>query len=219
MPHSYVRHQIALEWRNETSEHYICTRRDAEGRAANHSSSCRRGRSVIWPAALESRRTVRLGVSVSRTMDILEQAVRATEEIIGAEKHANVLIHDYPTGPYGSGGRMAFVTIDPRKSGLTLLHTGSTRILGNRRSLDSWAVRYSSHSGLPAMCLTMVVACISIPCMISCGLFGEITSNTMSSGGMFVDLYNNLGEEAFRRGFTNLNIRTWGFVPRKDASA
>ena len=30
--------------------------------------------------------------------------------------------------------------------------------------------------------------------------------------GMFVDLYNNLGEEAFRRGFTNLNLRMWGFV-------
>ena len=30
---------------------------------------------------------------------------------------------------------------------------------------------------------------------------------------MFVDLYNNLGEEAFRRGFTDLNLRVWGFVP------
>ena len=31
--------------------------------------------------------------------------------------------------------------------------------------------------------------------------------------GMFVDLYNNLGEEAFRRGFMNLSLRIPGFVP------
>ena len=69
--------------------------------------------SVIWPAGLEPDRTVRLGVSTSRTMDIFERAVRATEEFMGLpfpQKHAIVLIHDFPGG---RGGRMAFVEIDP----------------------------------------------------------------------------------------------------------
>ena len=66
--------------------------------------------SVVWPAAIESDRTVRRDVSVSRTLDILEQAVRALEEFVGLpfpHKHASVLIWDHG----GFGGTEALFTI------------------------------------------------------------------------------------------------------------
>ena len=182
--------------------------------------------SVIWPAALEPRRTVRLGVSVSRTMDILEQAVRATEEMMGLpfpQKHANVLIHDYPTGPLGSGGRMAFVTIDPRRS-------DSVSTITHEVAHAYWATdaRWIHESGavftafkaadnvpeyLSPSCMHFNTMYNYIRALRRDGHFEYDGCSYTLGRGMFVDLYNTLGEEAFRRGFTNLNLRTWGFVP------
>ncbi|MYK35546.1 MAG: hypothetical protein F4045_10740 [Chloroflexi bacterium] len=53
--------------------------------------------SVVWPADLEPDLQYHDGVSVSDTMDIMEQAVRANEEFMGfafPKQHAIILIYD-----------------------------------------------------------------------------------------------------------------------------
>ena len=158
--------------------------------------------SVIWPAGLEPDRTLRLGVSVSRTMDIFEKAVRATEEFMGLpfpQEHANVLIHDYPTGPPGSGGRAALVNIDPTLS-------DSVSIITHEVAHAYWA---ASVRWIDEGAAEFIVSSASgnVPDYVSpsCAHFDTIYDFMRSlerfqysecpyslGMGMFVDLYNNL---------------------------
>ena len=180
--------------------------------------------SVVWPAGLERDRSVRLGVSVSRTMDVFEKAVRANEQFMGLpfpQKHAIILIHDFPFGPPGSGGREAFVTIDPSVS-------ASAGIITHEVAHAYWwgGPRWVGEGGAE-----FIVAWASgrVPDFVSssCRHFNtmydfvralrrdfayDACSYTLGRA-MFVDLYNNLEEEAFRRGFMDLYLRTLGFVP------
>ena len=179
--------------------------------------------SVIWPAELHPDQAVRLGVSASLTMDILEGAVRANEELMGLpfpQKHAIVLIHDFPFGPPGSGFRDAFVSVDPTLSesvGLVTHEVAHAYWSGGGRWIDEGTAEF-------------IVAAVSgnVPDYVSpsCAHFENLHDYMESpdrfqydycsyslGAGMFVDLSNNLGEEAFRRGFTNLNLRIFGFVP------
>ena len=181
--------------------------------------------SVIWPAGLEPHRDVRLGVSVSRTMDIFEKAVRATEEFMGQpfpQKHATVLIHDYPTGRPGSGGRAAFVTIDPRLSdSLTIAHeVAHAYWTGTFRWIDEGGAEFmtSLASGnvpdyVSPSCAHFNTIYDLVRALLQDGGFEYDGCNYDMGSGMFVDLYNNLGKELFRRGFSDLYLRIWGFVP------
>ena len=181
--------------------------------------------SVIWPAGLELDRTLRLGVSVSRTMDIFEKAVRATEEFMGLpfpQKHANVLIHGYSNAFYGSGGRMAFVTIDPGISDSVIIITHAVAHaywVGGVRWIEEGGADFIAYldSGNVAdyaspSCMHFNTIYDLMRALLRDGRYEYDVCNYSLGRGMFVDLYNNLGEEAFRRGFTNLNLRIWGFV-------
>ena len=190
--------------------------------------------SVVWPAGIVPDRNVRLGVSVSRTMEIFEKAVRAAEKIVGLpfpQKHAIALIHNFPnvplgSHPLGSGGRDAFVTIDPTVS-------DSVYIITHEVAHAYW---WGGPSWIDEGGADFIVswASGSVPDSFrsSCRQFNTIydfvralerdfsyRSCSYSLGqGMFVDLYNNLGEEAFRRGFMDLYPRILGFVPREGCS-
>ena len=146
--------------------------------------------SVVWPAGLVPDRTVRLGVSVPRTMDIFEEAVRAAEEFMGLpfpQKHAIVLIYNFPnqplgSHPLGSGGREAFVTIDPTISdSVGTMNTRGSHMPIGQEALAGLvkAEQTSSPPGLLEVCLILSRrhVCISIPFTISCGLF-SVTSDT-----------------------------------------
>ena len=180
--------------------------------------------SVIWPADLHPDQSVRLGVSASRTMDIFEEAVRANEELMGLpfpQKHAIVLIHDFPTGRLANGGREAFVVIDPRIS-------ESVHIITHEVAHAYWSAgdRWIHEGGAEFIAYWSTA---SVPDYVSSSCahfntmydfvralqldFGYDGCNYSMGRGMFFDLYNNLGEEAFRRGFMNLYLRIFGFVP------
>ncbi len=182
--------------------------------------------SVIWPAGLEPDRAVRLGVSVPRTMDIFEKAVRTTEEFMGRpfpQKHAIVLIHDFPTGPPGSGGRAAFVTIDPRISDAvgTITHAVAHTYWGTGVIwIDEGAADFFGMIARDALPDYHSASCAHFDTIydfmraIRGDGFSQYWTCAYSLGrGMFVDLYNNLGKESFRRGFSDLYLRIWGFVP------
>ena len=180
--------------------------------------------SVIWPAGLEPHRDVRLGVSVSRTMDVFEEAVRATEEFMGQpfpQKHAVVLIHDYPTGPPGSGGRAAFVTIDPRlsESGTVSHEVAHAYWSGTFGWIAEGAANFMEYlvadnvpDHVSPSCAHFNTIYDLVRALLRDGRYEYNGCNYSMGSGMFLDLYNNLGEEAFRQGFTNLHLRTWGFV-------
>ena len=180
--------------------------------------------SVVWPAGLEPNRSVRLGVSVSRTMDVFEEAVRANEEIMGLpfpQKHAIILVHDFPIGPRGSGGREALVTADPSASASTALITHEVAHaywFGGPRWVDEGGAEFIVASASGRVPDSASSSCRHFTTIydfvraLSRDFRYDPCSYTLGKA-MFVDLYNNLGEEAFRRGFMNLNLRIFGFVP------
>ena len=185
--------------------------------------------SVVWPAGLEPDRTVRLGVSVTHTISVFEEAVRATEEFMGLpfpQKHAFVLIHDFPTGPLGDGGREAIVTIDPRISDSVAVIThevAHTYWWGGSRWIHEGGAEF-----IVAWASGRVPDSVSSSCMHFNTLYDFMRAHRLNFGydvcsyslgrGLFVDLYNNLGEEAFRRGFMDLYLRIPGFVPNEGCS-
>ena len=180
--------------------------------------------SVVWPAGLEPNRSVRLGVSVSRTMNVFEKAVRASEEFMGLpfpQRHAIILIHDYPTGPLGSGGRRAFVTVDPSVSASAGLIThevahaywvgGSGWIAeGGAEFIVAWASGRVPDSA-SSSCRHFTTMYDFVRALSRD--FGYHACSYTLGRAMFVDLYNNLGEETFRRGFMDLYLRIFGFTP------
>ena len=180
--------------------------------------------SVVWPAGLEPDPTVRLGVSVSRTMDIFENAVRATEEFMGLpfpQEHAIVLIHDFPTGRRASGGREAFVEIDPRISESVHIITHEVAHAywtGSQRWISEGGAEFIAYWSTGRVPDSVSSSCAHFNTMYDFVRafqldFGYDGCNYSMGRSMFFDLYNNLGEEAFRQGFRSLNMHIHGLMP------
>ena len=181
--------------------------------------------SVVWPAGLDPDRSLSLDVSVSRTMDIFEKAVRATEEFMGLpfpQKHANILIHDYPSGPLGDGGRMAFITIDPTISDSVstiaheVAHAYWTANVGWINEGGADFIGYLVSGNVPdyasPSCKHFNTIYDLMRALVVDGQFEHYICNYIMGRGLLLDLYDNLGEVAFRQGFADLNLRVWGFV-------
>ena len=185
--------------------------------------------SVVWPAGIVPDRTVRLGVSVSRSMEIFEKAVRATEELMGLpfpQKQAIALIHNLPnqllgSHPLGSGGRGAFVTIDPTVSDSVYVITHEVAHAywwGGPSWIDEGAADFTESWVSGSVPESFRSSCRQFDTIYDFvrALERDFSNHSCSYSlgqGMFVDLYNNLGEEAFRRGFSDLYQRILGFVP------
>ncbi len=185
--------------------------------------------SVVWPAGIVPDRTVRLGVSVSRTMEIFEKAVRASEELMGLpfpQKQAIALIHNFPnqplgSHPLGSGGRNAFVTIDPTVSDSVYVITHEVAHAywwGGPSWIDEGAADFTESWASGRVPESFRSSCRQFDTIYDFvrALERDLSYRGCSYSlgqGMFVDLYNNLGEDAFRRGFSDLYPRILGFVP------
>ncbi len=183
--------------------------------------------SVVWPTGLEPDRTLRFGVSASRTMDLLEEAVSAAEEFMGLpfpQRSAVVLIHNFPGGgPPAHGGREAFVLVDPSVSDSEYIvrhevahaywAAGASWIVeGGAEFITSWTSGNMPDYVSPS-CMHLNTMYDFMRAFRRDGHYEYHGCNYTLGEGMFVDLYSNLGEETFRGGFTNLNLRIWGFVP------
>ncbi len=182
--------------------------------------------SIVWPAGLESDPIARQVVDVSRTMDVFERAVREVEEFMGQpfpQKHAVVLIHDYPTGAQARGGREAFITIDPRisESVSTIAHEVThaywsaiaTWIVEGAADFMGFLVTDSVPDHSSTSCRGFNTIYDLIRALVIEGQFQHRICNYTMGSRLFLDLHDSLGEDAFRQGFAELYLRLWGFVP------
>ena len=178
---------------------------------------------VVWPAGLESNSSVRRGVSIGRTMEIFEKAIRETEKFMGLpfpQKHAIVLIHHF--GGSGSAGRQAFVEVIPTlNDSVSVITQAVTRAYwtGSVGWIDDGAAGFisskASGSGPEFASPTCASFYTVYDFMRSPERFYLPGCNFSLGEGMFVDLYDRLGEEKFRSSFTHLHLRLWGLVPSR----
>ena len=178
---------------------------------------------AIWPRGDVS------DTQASRTLDLLEYAVRAQEEFIGLpypNSYAIVLILDKDERSAGGAiatGAGGFITIDPP-------YSDSEGIMAHEAAHTYWPILYLPwmDEGVAEFLESITARARSgqpLPQPVdSCSLARNIAEleripndidvyssacNYTLGESMFLDLYRSLGEEAFRRGFANLNRLLW----------
>ena len=163
---------------------------------------------------------IHIGPADIRTMDLLENQVRTQERFMGAplgNNHIGLLVAD-ATGNAGGGGRSGIITVDPGK------HQDS-RLIAHELAHVYWSFfpPWISEGAADFMSTISADAQFSSgECSLASNLSewdrlipeNEISENIIYwSGcaytlgrGLFIDLYDNLGDEAFRQGFRKLYI-------------
>ena len=164
----------------------------------------------------------------SRTMDLLEHALRSQEEFMGVpfpRDYATLLIADVsPSG--GRGGSDAVTIVDP-------VYQENLTIIAHELAHTYWYLdpNWIVEGGAEVLSFVSVSAYTGAPlpdppdsCSLADNLAdlirldqqGEHFEEIGSSGcdyilgrGVFLDLYGNLGDEAFREGFGNLYVTMW----------
>ena len=183
--------------------------------------------SVVWPSGLEPDQVLRSRVSASHTMALLEEAVRAAEEVMGLpfpQRSAVVLIHDFPGGgPPAHGGREAFVFVNPSVSGSTHIirhEVAHAYWAAGSRWVEEGAAEFISYWGADNVSGYVSPSCLHFETIYEFvralqldGLYQYDRCAYSMGLGIFTELHNSLGMEAFRHGFSGLNLRRWGFLP------
>lgn len=160
-------------------------------------------------------------VRASRTMEMLEHAVRHHEEFMSVpypKNYAIALVAD-TGGPAGGGGPDSIITIIPDlyESGELMAHeTAHTYWF----TAPTW-IREGAASFLESLSATARIGAPLPEPSDSCGQLDNIAKlmklrasaredlrqcDYILGEGMFLDLYRSLGDEAFRQGFANLNL-------------
>ena len=181
--------------------------------------------SVIWPSELDISRSQGPDVSVSRTMDVFEDAVRKTEKFMGQpfpQNQANILIYDYPTGELAYGGRTAFITIDPTISASegTIFHEtahaywtqSANWINEGSAELISFVLADRVLTFASPSCEDFNTIYEFIRALVIENQFQHFICNYALGGPLFMELHDSLGEDVFRERFANLYLRIWGLV-------
>lgn len=176
-------------------------------------------RSITLPLAGEVRLSViRLGVRTapgSRTMDLLEQAVRSQEEFMGVafpQNHAIVLVADVHRFG-GTGGRDAIIVTNyPEHRGVIAHEVAHTYwawgpgwvVEGGASFLD--VISHRAYDGTPLP--TRELPCTLFSTLAELERPGLGWEAIFASGcdyflgrGIVRELYNRLGDEAFRPGY------------------
>ena len=178
---------------------------------------------AIWPTGDVSN------TRAAGSLNLLEYAVRVQEEFMGVpypKSFAIVLILDEDERSAGSAitdGAGGLITIDP-------LYSDSAGVMAHEAGHTYWPILYYPwiDEGLAEFLESITARARNgqpLPRPVdSCPLADNIAEleslptgvDVLSSGcnytlgqGMFLDLYRGLGDEAFRRGFANLNRLLW----------
>ena len=173
------------------------------------------GLSVIWPGdgGTDAR--------ASRTMDLLEHAVRTQEEFMGVpypKRYAIVLLADV-SERRGGGGADSIITIDPQyyEDYALIAHEAAHTYWpfpprwfqeGAASFLDSISTKARTGARIPEP----VDSCFPIDNIAELVRLPHETEETSICNytlgeGMFLDLYLSLGDEAFLQGFANLYLQ------------
>ncbi len=176
------------------------------------------GLSVIWPGGGGTE------AQASQTMDLLEHAVRTQEEFMGVpypKTYAIVLVADVTVG----GGPRSIITVDPPsyQDYALIAHEAAHTYWayaprwfqeGGASFLDSISIKARTGASLPEP----ADSCSPI---YSISELRRVALDELLQGrenifdgcnytlgeGMFLELYDSLGDEAFRQGFANLYLQ------------
>ncbi len=173
--------------------------------------------SVIWPGSGGS------DAQASGSMDLLEHAVRTNEEFTGVpypKAHVILLVADV-TEHGGGGGPSSIVTVDPpyHDSGWIIAHevahtywaSPPTWVAeGGASFMDKISERARTGAPLPqpsdsCSLANNILELVSLPRERREEIYLS-ACNYILGQGLFLDLYNNLGDETFRQKFGELYI-------------